>query len=117
MRASGDPWQLSDLKRDGFSLSRGSGGRKSALPQVLQVQSNCLANQFPHLARGLGNGDTSGQIWNIRAIASGPLFNDRNISHGLFFNPACRKMLASVFGGSSIEGLPAIVTVPGFLEW
>lgn len=95
----------------------------SVLAKALNMQFDRLANERNRFFVRLTNCHAPRKIRHIRAEGCIALLNNHDVFHGLayfFFKPACFQMLASVPTGTSTLGLPATVTVPGFvgcLNW
>src|SRR5258708_17775352 len=84
------------------------------------VLGNRLENQPLGLTMRGSSGDNPGQVRGVGRVADlvVALENDYVASHGRSLrNPACLRMLDSVFGFKVALGLPATVTSPGFAGW
>ena len=80
------------------------------LPQAFDMKLDRLTDQLLCLFQRLFDYTQSGEIGGISAPTITRFLIDDEILH---FKPACLRILFSVPGGSSADGCPATVTVPG----
>lgn len=91
--------------------------RLAVLAETHKVELDRLPHKRQTLVLVLGDSDTAGQVGTPRAVATSlaTFDDDRVRTHsGPPRMPACLRMFRSVPVGTSVLGLPATVTVPGF---
>src|SRR5438045_5439278 len=92
-------------RRDGLAV----------LDQPLDVELDRLGDVLLYLVDRLTGADTAGQVRNVRAVIRIRLLDDDRVPHGVYFNPACLRMLFKVPGFRSWPMLPGTVTRPFFV--
>ena len=95
----------------------GTGCPVSMSPSMWKVMASRIKAHA--LDFGVGGHD-AGQVGAPGAVTGRPLLNHDHIigahvcpSFPLWEQPACRKILRAVPGGRSMDGFPAMVTMPG----
>ena len=68
-------------------------------------------NELARFIEGLPHRENARQIGNARPVACRASPDENAVLH---FSPACLRMLFQISGGMSLDGLPLIVTFPGF---
>ena len=87
-------------------------------PEALDVELDGLTDEPQRFIPCLSGCDTAGKIRDIGSERRGALFDHNEVTHlelSYLFRPACFSTLLSVPGGTSTPGLPATVTIPGFV--
>ena len=88
------------------------------LLEALDVELDGLTDELQRFIPCLAGCDTAGKIGNVGSKRFGALFDHNEVPHltlSYLFKPACFSTLLSVPGGTSTPGLPATVTIPGFI--
>ena len=85
--------------------------------QALNVEGDGLADQALDLFKAAAGNSKARQLGSIGTEAAPTLLDDDRVPDHFIgpFNRACRRMLISVPGGTSVLGFPATVTVPGLM--
>src|SRR6516164_3390156 len=78
------------------------------------METDRFANLFFYESHGLARCNATGEIRHVSRVVTPRLLNDHRIAHQrCSFRPDCFKILFSVPGARSSDGLPATVTRPG----
>lgn len=103
------------LDIDVFADGRGRRDGQAVFKKTFDVKIDGFTDQGFDLGQRFRDSRTAWQIGNCGSIAGRSFLDHDGVFHKRpHFNPACFKTLLKVLGGTSTEGFPAMVTLPGF---
>lgn len=85
--------------------------------KTFDVKLDRFTNELQHFFARFGRSDAAWKIRHVSSEGALAFLDYDHVLHGLphFLSPACLRALLKVPGGISTLGLPATVTVPGFV--
>jgi len=105
--------------RDALGSARGPRNGLAVSTQTLDMGRDRLTDQTLDFLARLADGDRPRKVWDPGAPARVALLEDHRVIayRSRPFRPALLRIALSVPRGTSVLGLPATVTVPGFVGW